>query len=268
MSTASRTSTTLFMIVAAAMSTGCIQIADLQKVNTSLPEDFSNRVVYRDSSSVRDNLPDFVGHVVEIERSTGTANKSLVRFVKEGFMPVVQVVDPAAGKLYESKISSGFKTSQKVNYLATIDVNVTGDQMLQVLIQDASFINLDTAKVDVDALKAYVATLQPKAGYLRCFVQGARVATINYKVYQKITGVVKAAYGETFQSGNEIYSTNQSYMQDFKVSVDCIDLDTVSPLLGDRALAAAEATRLLEDTLKNPQKYAPKEGIVLLGRPR
>lgn len=251
--------------VAFGLVAGCVTLKDITNGNTPLPSDFSNRVVYKDSASVRDNLSDFVGHVVEIDLASGAANKSLVRYVLANYQPPVKGVDPAAGKLYESKVSSSFKTDQKLSYLATLNVNVAGDQMLEVVLHDVAVASLDTDKIDVPRLKALVKDLKPKPGVLRCFVQGARIAAINYKIYKKITGAVKAAYGDTFQSGNEIYSSENTYSQDYKASIDCVDLDSVSSLLAGQGLGAEDTDAAFRAVLTKPEKYAPKAGAVLAG---
>ena len=243
-----------------ALLPACVTLKPITNGNIPLPSDFSNRVVYKDSASVRDNLSDFVGHVVEIEIATGTAQKSLERYVLNDFKPSVKGIDPAAGKLYESKLSSSFKSDSKVNYLATLDVNVSGEQMLEVIAA-----SLDTSTIDVPKLKALVKDLKPKPGFLRCFVQGARIAAINYKVYKKITGVVKAAYGDTFKSGNEVYSSETTFSQDFKASIDCVDLDSVSSLLGGQRLADDEYDAAFTAVFAKPEKYAPTSGIVVSG---
>ena len=247
-------------------SGGCLKLMDITDRNLPLPSDWTNRVIYKDSASARADLSDFVGHVIEIDRKTGATNKSLVRYVLNDHRPPITQVDSASGKLYESKLSSNFKTDQKLNYLASLNVNATSEQMIELLVEDISFVTLDTSKIDISKLKPFLKDLKPKDGYLRCLVQGARIAAVKYKLFQKVKGIAKVGYGSTFQSDNEVFSSRDSFSRDYKVSIDCIDLDNISALLAGQGFSSGDYEDSLKSMLSKPEKYAPAGGLVVPSR--
>jgi len=232
------------------------------KYNDKLPDDFTNRVVYADSAAVRANLSDFVGHIIHINTADGRATKLLDRFVLANAKPPVSPVDPASGKLYYSKIDRSFKGSAKSSFLATISVDLSSQDMLEILIQDVATVSLPSDQVDQQRL-AKVAASAPIPGTLRCFVQGARIAAINYKVFTQIDKDGKIAYGDSFQADGHVYSSRAGYSTDFKVSVDCIDLDVLRSSLGSLNLAEPDEQERLRAILARPGLLHPAAGALV-----
>src|SRR4051794_14937894 len=77
--------------------------------DVSLPDDFRNRVGYPDSSAVRDDLPDFVGHVIGISQNGLATKLTIDRLVLDDARPALKPIAPAAGRIYSSKIGKGFR---------------------------------------------------------------------------------------------------------------------------------------------------------------
>jgi hypothetical protein len=205
-----------------------------QNVSTddALPADFTKRTVYGDSSAVRGNLPDFIGHAIEIDKDGNAKKISAGRFVVNDTKPPIVPIDAASGQIYSSKIDKQFKESGSASYLvASISTSMSNDDMLEVIIRDVATSSLDSDKIDQQKLAAFAKSLPAKAGVQRCFVQGVRIASISYRKYAKADANAKVAAGTAFQAGGAVYNTSEQFTGDYKLSIDCIDLDILRPLV-------------------------------------
>jgi hypothetical protein len=238
------------------------QFKDVAQVNDPLPSDFAGRTVYKESAAARGDLADFVGHIVEIGTLDGKSKKLLERYVVADYMPPVQGIDPNAGRLYYSKVDQGFTANAKVSYLATLDVQVAANEMMEILVQDVALVALPTNKIDMKALRAVMSS-PVKPNTMRCFVQGVRLASITYKKYTKLDVNEKTAYGETFQVNGAVYCSTANDSTDFKVSLDCVDLDELKTNTQSSGFGAADADADFARALAHPELLRPRQSRII-----
>jgi hypothetical protein len=131
--------------------------------------------------------------------------------------------------------------------------------MLEVTIRDVAVAALKSRQIDTKAL-VELAKTPNNSGGLRCFVQGVRVASIIYKKFSRIGVDASIAVSELFKSGNSYFGSSNAFSGDFKLSLDCIDLDVLAPKVSGSQLEESD-----EDLLADPDRFRPARGRLAVG---
>ena len=230
------------------------KIADHSLVNLPLPDDFTRRIVYRDSAAVRDDIADLTGRVITIEQD-GRANKNSERLIVPGPTPTVERVSD--GVVYESKIDRSAMESAKGTFLESLSHELKAESMLEITISDVASARLSDAQIDWDRLRRFAASYREAAGSRSCFVQAVRLASLTYRAYVKSgTKSNYAAYGDVFVFSGAVYSSSQRHTVDYRISVDCMSIAALK--------SAAERTGLssLPDALNEARALAAMRAFI------
>lgn len=231
--------------------------------NYPLPRDFQERTIYKDSASVRDNLPDLIGKIVELNTATGTARQGLERYVKSDKTPQLRPIEANSGKIYYSKVNQQFKVSAKASYLATLSFDIGIDEMLEIIIQDTAIVKADSKDFDRVKLRQLKRENYDFNKFEYCLVNNVRVSTINYKRYSKLNNINNIAYGDSFAVNGEVYSSNEGFSSDFRVSLGCIPVEEIIKNMERKHFSGSDVDEMLEEVLENSDKFRMKQGTII-----
>lgn len=198
-----------------------VSFGDPPQVDTPLPSDFTQRLILRDSSEVRDDITTLLGRVVSIDAEAGRLHQQSRRLIAAGHVPQAHV--PTESPLYESKITSGAKASFKGTLVSTFAEAASASTTLEVLIQDVEVARLTDEQVDWDALYAYLEATAWEELESQCLVQGVRLTRIDYRQYYA-QDTSRAVSGDAFSLDGTVYSSSDRRTANYAYSIVCQDL--------------------------------------------
>lgn len=270
-----RTPSCRLLLVAAGLSVaGCsnsrpgLNIGDITTLNAPLPRDFTGRLFYPDSASARSKLGEVVGQVLTIHQDNTVDPLDIERYVLGGAMGKVTALDKGQGSSYHSKLSQEYKASVKGTYLASISTELVGGQLMEVAISDVVYSSLKLAQLDKAKLRKLAQGDMPLGVKRRCVIVAAWVASVDYRVFSKLSSMSSIAHGDLFQAGGELYVTESTLSHDSAVSLDCRDFGrTAGAAKGIES--PSELDELLMKSLADERsRVTDQEGPISASSPR
>ncbi|SKB52151.1 hypothetical protein [Dyadobacter psychrophilus] len=205
------------------------QIIDAVPVNKVLPDDYTNRLLFKNTSIVREDLASFVGSIVYVDTAGNAQIVYPPSLLRASGRPATTV--PLSDQVvYESKLTSDWEADVKLALLKQLfssELNSSGKRGYSVIIQDIA-----STKISQDSLKwdkvfdIALNVPKPSDTKCRCLIMNSILTNINYKQFTEIDNKLKIGVGEVFAADGVKYNSQNSLnSKDYRLSYWCYDID-------------------------------------------
>ena len=185
---------------------------------------FANRNRLPDESGIyRYRLATLPGRV--LYKDPGDANYELKSVVlKSGYRPSLEPIKEGDGRIYEGMINQ--KIAASATYIA-ISAALDAKSLASVHIQDRVISFIENEDVPWDLLGVEGRKPKPAPGGKRYWVQGALMASLDYRTATEVDVSAGGKLTEAFGANGKVYSKSDSSTHDYRISVYLIDLDNL-----------------------------------------
>lgn len=189
-------------------------------INLELPDDFKTRNLLDRTAIWRFNMPELVGTVLYLEQDGSYSRHR--RFVKEGYVAKLRLVEDSEKKIYSSRIDRGI--AAEGSYLV-FAAKLDAKQIAEVNIEDVSHVFINDADIPWERLVEEAKAQASNPDISRYWVQAALLSTIKIDYYSEISANASGVVGETFGAKGTVYNKQSTTVHDYKISLLLIDLD-------------------------------------------
>jgi len=238
----------LLLLPLALTLSGCagVRFADIPQFNRALPDDYRNRVLWKEVDIFKYNLAQLAGHVVTTSDPSGGRFERGARILGRDTVPTLQPIRD--GTLYHSKIDRD--ASVEGDYLA-FAAKLSDRQTADVVIVDTSQVFIPFEEVPVEALLAEAAKERPTPSTRRYYIQGVLLATVTTRYGVQIDAGASGVIGSTFGAKGKVFNEEDTVSKDVRISLLLIDLDELTkkhaalnarPMSRDELILASRAS--------------------------
>jgi hypothetical protein len=185
-----------------------------------LPRSYKQRKFLNDVAGISYDLFMIPGNIVTFHPKDTTYEFRTSKAITKGSKPPIVTSLGNDGALYSAKINS--TTSFNGSYLIG-GLSVNRDEIMEISIQDVAISTVPDSLVDVDALKATIASLSDDEKKDLYYIKAATLTYIDNRKYTEAK--FDASINSCFvTAGGKTYSSNEKFKREKTVSVFLIPL--------------------------------------------
>lgn len=226
--------TSQLSLAACVLCISCVSFTDAQ-VTRSIPRDIADRNTFMPTATWKRHLSELGGSILyEMTPGSNEAYElSTLRVLKSGTRPVETIIPPDEGVLLEVLIDSSASANLKA--IGVGNAGLSAKEKMSFTYRDVSEVFIPSSDWDRTALSAEAKKPMPKGVTRRYYIQAALLSGIQRKKYSEVSGTFKKAVdGTGIGADGEIYSSSDTFSQDYAIHLTLRDLaefaDPLAPL--------------------------------------